>query len=84
MRRERIDVAVHAQLDRLTYLLRDVVRSGGKDRWAHLFSHGHSHPTVRKALGQGYIRESGVRHYEITEAGTRYLEDIETAKALQA
>lgn len=76
-------MAVHAQLDRLTYLLRDVVRSGGKDRWSHLFTHGHSHSTVRKAIGQGYIREPVHRHYEITEAGTRYLEDIETAKALQ-
>lgn len=84
MRRERIDAAIHAQIDRLTYLLRDIVRSGGKDRWSHLFTHGHCHPTVRKAIGQGYIRETHPRHYEITESGTQYLDDIEAAKARQS
>lgn len=76
MRRERIDVAAHAQLDRRTRLLRDVVRSGGKDRWSHLFSHGHHHATLLCAVRQGYLNFAGLG-YEITESGKRHLDDID-------
>ncbi len=76
MKRERIDAAIHAQLDRRTRLLRDVVRSGGKDRWSHLFSHGHHHATLLCAVRQGYLNFAGLG-YEITESGKRYLDDID-------
>lgn len=76
MRRERIDVAIHAQLDRRTSLLRDVVRSGGKDRWSHLHSHGHHHATVLCAVREGYLNFAGLG-YEITDSGKRYLDEIE-------
>lgn len=79
MRRPRIDVAAHAQLDRRTSLLRDVVRSGGKDRWSHLFSHGHHHATVLCAIRDGYLNFAGLG-YEITESGEQYLADLETAR----
>lgn len=76
MRRDRIDVAAHAQLDRRIRLLRDVVRSGGRDRWSHLRSHGHYYPTVLCAVRQGYLRFHGLT-YEITEAGRRCLDEID-------
>ena len=80
MNRPRIDKAIHAQIDRLTYLLRDVVRSGGNDRWSHLFSHGHKFPTVRSAVSQGYLRQlTGPYLYEITDAGRRYLDTLDEA-----
>lgn len=76
MKRERIDVAVHAQLDRRTSLLRDVVRSGGKDRWSHLHSHGHYRATVLCAIRDGYLNFAGLG-YEITDSGKRYLNEID-------
>lgn len=80
MRRPRIDVAVHAQLDRRTSLLRDVVRSGGKDGWPHLHSHGHHFASVKHAVNSGYLNEIRAYEYEITESGERYLAEIETAR----
>ena len=79
MQRPRIDRAIHAQLARLTSLLRDVERSGGKDRWSHLHSHGHKYPTVNSALRQGYISEPQSYCYELTESGRSYLLDIDEA-----
>lgn len=76
MRRERIDVAIHAQLDRRTSLLRDVMRSGGKDLWSHLKSHGHHHTTVLCAVRQGFLNFAGLG-YEITDSGRKYLDEIE-------
>lgn len=76
MRRERIDVAIHAQLDRRTSLLRDVVRSGGRDRWSHLRSHGHHYATVLCAVRQGYLNFSQLG-YEIAASGKQYLDDID-------
>ncbi len=76
MKRPRIDVAAHAQLDRRASLLRDVVRSGGRDRWSHLHSHGHHHATVLCAVRQGYLNFAGLG-YEITESGRGYLDDID-------
>jgi hypothetical protein len=80
MRRPRIDAAIHAQLDRCTSLLRDVERSGGRDSWTHLHSHGHRFPTVLSAVSQGYLKRESSYVFEITDAGQRYLEDIETAR----
>lgn len=80
MDRERIDKAIHAQIDRLTYLLRDVVRSGGKGCWSHLFSHGHKFPTVRSAVKQGYLTEPMAYHYEISEPGRTYLDALDEAQ----
>lgn len=79
MKRPRYDVAINAQLDRKTSLLRDVVRSGGRDKWSHLFSHGHKYPTVLCAVRQGYLRFHGLT-YEITEQGESYLADIEATR----
>jgi hypothetical protein len=62
-----------AQLARLASLLRDVARSGGKDRWSHLHSHGHKFQTVNSALRQGYLREPQSYNYELTEDGRAYL-----------
>jgi len=80
MKRPRIDVAIHAKLDRRTSLLRDVVRSGGRDRWSHLHSHGHRFPTVLSAVRDGYLKAEPSYIFEITEAGERYLSDLETAR----
>ena len=80
MRRPRIDAAAHAQLDRRTSLLRDVVRSGGKDRWSHLHSHGHKFASVKHAVNLGYLKEFEAYKYEITEDGERYLADLEAAR----
>jgi hypothetical protein len=80
MRRPRIDVAAHAQLDRRTSLLRDVVRSGGRDRWSHLFTHGHKFPTIMCAVRDGYLKAEPSYVYEITESGERYLADVEVAR----
>lgn len=77
MRRPRIDVAAHAQLDRRTSLLRDVVRSGGKDLWSHLHSHGHKFASVKHAVNYGYLNETRPYEYEITDSGKRYLDEIE-------
>jgi hypothetical protein len=86
MKRPRIDQAIHRQLDRLTSLLRDVVRSGGRDTWSHLFSHGHKFPTVLSAIRQGYLKEplSSSRYYELTENGREYLDSLETARLMDA
>ncbi len=78
MERQSFDRAIHAMLDRRTALLRDVVRSGGVDRWSHLHSHGHHYSTVRAAVSSGYLREQGYR-YEITDAGIGYLDDVDLA-----
>jgi hypothetical protein len=76
MRRERIDAAIHAQIDRMVSLLRDVDRSGGSDRWSHLFSHGHKFPTVRSAVRQEYLSADGYR-YRLTDSGRQYLADLD-------
>jgi DNA-binding PadR family transcriptional regulator len=80
MRRPRIDVAIHAQLDRRTSLLRDVERSGGRDRWSHLQTHGHRFPTILSAVRQGYLKAEPSYVYEITDSGKQYLADIEIAR----
>ena len=53
-------------IERMAALLRDVRRSGGKDRWSHLHSHGHSYSTVRSAVARGYLREPQSYNYELT------------------
>ena len=73
MTRPRIDKAIHAQLDRLAYLLRDVDRSGGLDTWSHLFSHGHRFPTIKSAIRQGYLKEAAPYHYALTDDAREFL-----------
>jgi hypothetical protein len=68
------------QFDRRTSLLRDVVRSGGRDRWPHLRSHGHHFPTILAAVRQGYLTFEPSHVFEITESGERYLANIEAAR----
>lgn len=82
MQRPYIDRAIHAQLERLTAVLRDVERSGGQDRWSHLHSHGHAFATVRSAIRQGLLRGAHYR-YEITPAGKKYLTDLEVARMME-
>lgn len=74
MKRDNIDAAIIAQINRQEALLRDVIRSGGKDRWSHLFSHGHKFPTVRSAVSRGYLKEISAYEYEVTPEG-RWLVD---------
>lgn len=50
-------------------VLRDVLRSGGKDRWSHLMSHGHSYATVRSCVKRGWLTEPMLYSYEITFSG---------------
>lgn len=75
MQRANIDEAVLAQIGRRDALLRDVIRSGGQDRWSHLFSHGHKFPTVRAAVRHGYLTEQHAYHYEITPDGRAVLQN---------
>jgi hypothetical protein len=53
-------------------LLRDVERSGGKDRWSHLRSHGHSFATVRSAVFRECLIANGY-DYEMTDYGRAFL-----------
>lgn len=55
------------QIERLASLLRDVKRSGGKDRWSHLHSHGHKWATVKSAVLRGYLSEPQYCHYVLTD-----------------
>jgi len=59
-------MAMSQQIERMASLLRDVQRSGGKDRWDHIHSHGHLYATVRSAVVRGYLREPSRYHYEAT------------------
>lgn len=62
------------QIERMAALLRDVERSGGRDRWDHLKSHGHSFSTVRSATDRGYLRELADGRYEATiECGAFFI-----------
>lgn len=79
MKRPSIDAAGLAQLSRKERLLRDVIRSGGTDRWSHLFSHGHKHPTVRLCIREGSLVETEPYRYEITDAGRRCIAELDHA-----
>lgn len=57
---------VGRQIERMASLLKDVERSGGKDRWDHLRSHGHSYATVRSAIDRGYLCEVDRKKYQMT------------------
>lgn len=54
---------------RAVALLRDVVRSGGRDNWGHLSSHGHSFSTVWSCVHRGWLSAVSRYQYEITMAG---------------
>lgn len=69
MERAYIDRAILAILDRQDAVLRDVVRSGGRDNYSHLRSHGHHHATIRRCLKAGYLTEPKRRVYELTDDG---------------
>ena len=84
MKRDYIDVGVNAQIDRRERLLRDVIRSGGKDTWSHLFSHGHRFPTVKSAVSSGYLVKIRADHYEITDAGRSYVDSLDHIGNLDA
>ena len=58
---------VGRQIERMAALLRDVKRSGGRDRWDHLRSHGHNFHTLRSAADRGYLRELVDDRYELTD-----------------
>ena len=68
------------QTDKRQALLRDVIRSGGKDNWSHLHSHGHHFPTIRSAVNSGYLSEPRRYHYEITDAGRSYIDSWRSSK----
>lgn len=82
MNRQYIDQAVRRQLARLEAVLRDVQRSGGKDTWSHLFSHGHAYPTVRSAIKQNYLTEPHAYHYELTPSGRQHLDALDHARVV--
>lgn len=84
MKRERMDQAALAQIDRLTYLLRDVERNGGEDHWRHLWSRGHRYPTILSAIRQMYLSKCGVCSYKITVSGKRYLTTLDEAQLRSA
>lgn len=79
MIRQRIDQAVRKQVARKEALLRDVRRSGGKDNWPHLFSHGHAFPTVLSAVRHGYLSRPGHSYFCLTESGRWYLDTLDDA-----
>ncbi len=71
MERAHIDQAILAMLDRQDAVLRDVVRSGGRDNYTHLRSHGHHHATIRRCLKIGYLTEQRLGVYELTKDGQK-------------
>lgn len=79
MNRESIDGAALAQFNRMMQALRCVERSGGTDRWSHMFSHGVKFPTIRSLVSRGYLTADGYQ-YELTEAGRQCLADVDEAK----
>lgn len=81
MQRPRIDKAIHAQIDRMTRLLRDVDRSGGHDVWSHLFSRGHAHATLRAAVRRKLVRHQSP-YYFLTEDGRAHLTWADELSAL--
>lgn len=60
-----------AKLARAHAVLRDVVRSGGKDNWSHLHSHGHSFSTVWACVNRGWLKAEGRYRYELTDTGSQ-------------
>ena len=50
-------------------ILRDVYRSGGRDTWSHLHSHGHHFQQVRAAVNRGDLTASGRYHFVLTDKG---------------
>lgn len=69
MKRTPIDVAILAILSRQNAVLCDVARSGGRDNYDHLRSHGHHHATIRRCIKIGYLSEPKRRVYELTGDG---------------
>lgn len=65
----RGDIAIETILFNERALLRDILRSGGRDNYDHLKSHGHHHSTIRRAIHIGFIKEPEPRRYRLTKAG---------------
>ena len=59
---------IRDMLERRYSFLLDIIRSGGRDRWSHLKTHGHHHATRDACLRLGLI-EGDKRVFEITDAG---------------
>lgn len=55
--------------ERALAVLRDVIRSGDRDGWDHLKSHGHSFSTVWSCIHKGWLSAINRYNYEITPAG---------------
>lgn len=77
MQRPRIDRAIHAQLDRLTRLLRCMDRIGGRATWGILWADGHHSATIRAAVRQRYLLQRGPNRWQLSAAGRRYLADLD-------
>lgn len=69
MKRAPIDKAILVMHDRQNAVLRDVARSGGRDNFDHLSSHGHHHATIRRCIRIGYLSEPKRQVYELTGDG---------------
>lgn len=83
MNRDRIDVAIHAQLDRMIRLLRKVDQDGGIGYWRRLFASGHKMPTIRSAVRSNYLTAKGPA-YTLTKSGRNYLADMDRAALMRA
>lgn len=77
VKRDSIDRAGLAQFDRKLAALRCVERSGGKDCWSHMFSHGHKYATIRSLVSKGYLKEPRPYHYELTDDSRAFLADVD-------
>lgn len=62
-----------AQQDARHAILRDVLRSGGRDHWSHLHSHGHHFKQVLAAVNRGDLEPLGPYEWRITPAGRNAL-----------
>lgn len=69
------DFAIDQILRRRAAFLRDIIRSGGKDSWDHLKTHGHHHATRDSCLRIEYI-SGDKRRFVITDAGRLCAEQL--------
>ena len=58
-----------AQQDARIAILRDVLRSGGNDKWSHLHSHGHHFKQVQACVNRGDLLQDRPYRYVLTDAG---------------
>ena len=81
MKRPYINQAICRQLARQEYVLRDILRSGGRDNWDHLKSHGHAFASILALIREGEVRALNIsrRRFEITAAGRRHIAQLDFA-----